>query len=225
MDIRTLFKRWPRFYYFIGTVFGPMFFTGMSAKSFLARFPTSGKILNIGSGPRVIARDVTNVDMTPYPGVDIIADATTVPFPDDSAARIISDNVLEHVHHPRQAVSEMYRLLEVGGVAYVATPFLYPFHSSPSDYQRWTKVGLETLFADFEVVDIGVRAGPFSALCAYACHLVGVIFSFGSPFLNSLFTNLSMFVLFPIKLPDLIFNHWPGAETMAAVLYIIVRKK
>jgi hypothetical protein len=34
-----------------------------------------------------------------------------------------------------------------------------------------------------------------------------------------------MFVLFPIKLPDLVFNHWPGAETMAAVLYVVVRKK
>jgi SAM-dependent methyltransferase len=225
MDIRTFFKRWPRLYYFIGTVFGPMFFTGMSAKSFLARFPTSGKVLNIGSGPRIIAPGITNIDMTPYAGVEIPADATAIPLPEGSAARVISDNVFEHLRNPERAVAEIHRLLEVGGVAYIATPFLYPFHSSPSDYQRWTKTGLETLFADFEIVESGVRAGPFSALCAYACHLTGVIFSFGSPFLNSLFTNLSMFVLFPIKLPDLIFNHWPGAEEMAAVLYIVIRKK
>ncbi len=225
MDLRIYFKRWPRLYYFVGVVFGPMLFSGLSAKTFLKKFPTNGTTYNIGSGPRVVAAGVVNIDVTKYPTVDIVADAGSIPLPDGSATRIISDNVFEHLKKPERAVAEMQRLLAPGGLAYIATPFLYPFHSSPSDYQRWTAQGLRELFSNFEIVKTGVRAGPFSALNAWACHLCGFILSFGNPTLDSLFTNLSMFVLFPLKLPDLIFNHWPGAENVAAVLYMVVRKK
>jgi len=38
-SIRNFFKRWPAFYYFVATVFGPMMFTGISAQLFLRRFP------------------------------------------------------------------------------------------------------------------------------------------------------------------------------------------
>ena len=224
-DIREFFKRWPRFYFFIALVFGPMMFCGLSDKKFLARYPRAGRALNLGSGPRSLGNDIENVDAFHYPTVSIVADVESVPLPDGSIARIVSNNVLEHVKEPGKAVAEMYRLLEGGGLAYIATPFLYPFHYSPSDYQRWTKEGLIELLNEFEIIEIGTRAGPFSALTVYLCHLVGFIFSFGSVRLNSLITNLSMFVLFPIKLLDLIFNYWPQADTMAAVLYCVVRKK
>ncbi len=224
-DVREIFKRWPKFYFFIATVFGPMMFCGLSPKKFLKRYGGAGQTLNLGSGPRVISKEVTNVDIYPYEGVEIIADIRNVPLPAGGTARIICDNVLEHVKDPAAAVAEMHRLLQSGGYAYIATPFLYPFHSSPSDYQRWSTVGLRELFKEFEMVEIGVRAGPFSTLAAFLCHLVGVIFSFGSASLNSLLTNLVMFVLFPIKLLDIVFNYWPGAEQVAAVLYCVVRKK
>lgn len=225
-DVREFFKRWPVFYFFIATVFGPLFFCGLSGKKFLKKYPSDKLILNLGSGPRVFAdANVVNVDIHAYPGVSIVADACAVPKPDRSVARIISDNVLEHVNDPVAAVAEMRRLLAPGGYAYIAIPFLYPFHSSPSDYQRWTSEGYKKLFEEFEIVEIGTRAGPFSALNAWAVHVVGFIFSFGSPALNSLFTNLSMFVLFPLKLPDIVFNHWPKSHTVAAVLYCVIRKK
>ena len=140
-DIREFFKRWPKFYFFIAMVFGPMMFCGLSAKKFLAKYPRDGRTLNIGSGPRVIGSEVENIDMHPYSGVSIVADAANIPLPAGSVARIISDNVLEHVKNPQAAVAEMHRLLEPSGLAYIATPFLYPFHSSPSDYQRWSARG------------------------------------------------------------------------------------
>lgn len=225
MDIRTFFKRWPRFYYFVMVVFGPVLFTGMGPRAFLAKFPSGGKKLNLGSGPRRIATEIVNVDIHPHEGVDIVADICAVPLTEGSVSRIVCDNVLEHVPDPRAAASEMHRLLESGGMAYVATPFVYPFHSSPSDYQRWTTQGLKELFKDFEMVECGVRSGPFSALVAYMCHMTGFLFSCGNRTLDSLFTNLAMFGFFPIKLLDIIFAHWPGAEHVAAVLYCVVRKK
>lgn len=223
-DLRSFFKRWPRFYYFIGTAFGPLMYSGLSAKKFLAQYSQEGMTLNIGSGPKIINSEVVNVDIYPYAGVKIVAGGDAVPLPDGSVARIISDTVLEHVSDPTTVVKEMHRLLTVGGLAYVTVPFLYPFHSSPSDYQRWTDIGAKELFRDFEIVEIGVRAGPFSALNAFINHLFGVIFSFGSPRLESLLVNAIMFITFPIKLPDLIFNHWPGAEKVASVLYCVIRK-
>lgn len=224
-DLRDYFKKWPGFYFFVATVFGPMLFCGVSAKKFLREYPRAGKTLNLGSGPRVYSGyDVINIDIYEYPGVSLVADVCEVPLPDRSISRIVSDNVLEHVKTPQLAVGEMYRLLESGGLAYISTPFMYPFHSSPSDYQRWTKLGLLELFREFEVVSIGVRAGPFSAFDAYLCHVTGIIFSFGNAPLKSLIINLAMFVFFPIKLLDLIFNHWPGADELAAVFYVVVRK-
>ncbi len=224
-DVRTFFKRWPRFYYFIAVVFGPLWLSGLTAETFLKRYPTTGTILNLGSGPKIIGPEVTNVDIYPYAGVSLVADVSAVPLKDNNASRIISDNVLEHVKDPSLAVKEMYRLLEPGGLVYVAVPFIYPFHSSPSDYQRWSAEGLRVLFRDFEMVEIGTLAGPFSAFCAWTIHTVGFVFSFGSPSLNSLFTNVSMFVLFPVKFLDIIFGTWPSSVTVAAVLYCVVRKR
>lgn len=224
-DAREFFKRWPKVYFFIATVFGPMMFCGLSSKKFLKKYPTSKKIVNLGSGPRFIRHDVENIDMQPYPGVKIVADICKTPLKDESVSRIICDNVLEHVKEPELAVKEMWRILEKDGLAYIALPFLYPFHSSPSDYRRYTTEGLKQLFKDFEIVELGVRAGPFSALTVYFCHLFGLIFSFGSMWLNSLLTNLVMFLLFPIKLLDIVFNYWPNAHTMASVVYCVVRKK
>ncbi len=224
-DIRSFFKRWPKLYYFVATVFGPMMFCGLSSQRFLKKFPSEGKTLNLGSGPKILSVSVTNVDIYPYKGVSIVSDILSVPLEEGSVARIISDNVLEHVKDPQSAVKEIHRLLKSGGLAYVSTPFLYPFHSSPSDYQRWTKQGLEELFKDFEMLEIGVRAGPFSVLTVYLNHLFALIFSFGSKRLESVLVNMVMFVFFPIKLLDIIFNYWPGAESMAAVFYCVVKKK
>ena len=224
-DIRDFFKRWPKFYYFVSIVFGPLFFGGLSPKAYLSKYPRKGKTLNIGSGPNIIASDVVNVDIHPYKGVTIVADVHAVPLASGSVSRIISNTVFEHLHDPYAAAKEMYRLLEDGGTAYIAVPFLYPFHSSPSDYFRFTTEGIKELFSDFEVVEIGVRAGPFSALNAHINHLFAAVLSFGSPLLHSLILNLVMFITFPIKLPDLVFNRWPGSDTVAALLYCVVKKK
>ena len=224
-DVRNFFKRWPKFYFFVATVFGPLMFSGLSGKKFLEKYPRLGKTLNLGSGARVVGKGIINVDIHAYPGVEIVADACVVPLPNGSVARIISDNVLEHVKEPVKAVAEMHRLLEIGGLVYVATPFCYPYHSSPSDFTRWTSQGLIQLFNNFEVVEIGVRAGPFSSLTVNLNHLFATIFSFGSTKLYSLLLNLVMFVTFPIKLPDIIFNRWPKADIMAAQLYCVMRKK
>lgn len=223
--LRNFFKQWPNFYYFIGVVFGPMMFVGLSGKNFLKKYPTSGKKFNLGSGPRWLGRDVINVDIFPYKGVSLVADIVELPIPAASVSRVICDNVLEHVTEPEKVVSEIDRVLEPGGLAYFCNPFFYPFHASPNDFSRWTDAGFLRLLKKFEIVEKGVRAGIFSSLSMYLCYLLATLFSFGSKNLYWFLVNISIFLFFPVKLLDLIFYKLPFTENAAAVLYWVAKKK
>lgn len=223
--LRDFFKQWPAFYYLVALVFGPLFFCGLSGKAFLKKYPRVGTSLNLGSGPRRLGACVKSVDIQAFQNVDVVASMDSLPFENASVARIVCDNVIEHIRVPAVAVNEIHRILETGGVAYISTPFLYPLHGSPGDFTRWTEQGLRGLFEEFEFVELGMRAGPFSALTAYLCYLFATIFSFGSNRLYELLVNLSMFLFVPIKLLDIVFNYWPQSIRMAAALYCVVRKR
>jgi len=224
-SLKEFLKRWPRFYYFVFDFFGPVYFGGVGPKDFLEKYPTKGKCFNLGSGTRRITSEIINVDATPYKEVDIVADVTNLPIDSDQASSVICDQVLEHVQRPSKAVNEIERILKKGKYAYISTPFLYPYHASPDDYHRWTHKGLENLFSNFEVVEVGVRCGPFSTLATNGCYFFASIFSFGSKRLYWLFVYAFTFIFFPIKFLDVFGNRMPQSMHMAAVLYCVVRKK
>ena len=222
--IRIYARRWPRLYRFIVLVFGPSSLYGFGPKRFLKKYPREGRCLNLGAGVQRIGPDVENVDIVAAPGVDIVADIHRIPLPDASVARIICDNVLEHVVEPAIAAREIFRLLEPGGIAYISTPFNYPFHAAPRDYQRWTASGLYELFREFDVVKIGVRSGPFSTLNVWLCYIVATIFCFGNEKLFWFLMNISIFLFFPVKFLDLPFLLIPQSIHSASVLYCVIRK-
>lgn len=223
--LREFFKQWPAFYYFIAKVFGPVWFTGLSPVHFLKKYQQEGTKINLGSGPRKIREDVVNVDGTEYEGVDIVADITSLPIESNSVSMIICDNVLEHVLDPKKAVAEIHRILKRGGVAYISTPFLYPYHSSPNDYHRWTDQGLGVLFSDFAMREMGVRSGIMSGFSIMLSYTFARIFSFGSDSMHWFLVNIALFIFFPIKLLDIAFNLLPGGLKTASVLYCVIEKK
>lgn len=223
--IKEFFKRWPKLYYFIFDFFSPVYFGGLSSVGFLHKYQRAGVTLNLGSGARRLAQEVINVDIENYDGVDVVADITQLPYETASIARIICDQTLEHIPNVEEVVKEIYRVLESGGYAYVSTPFMYPFHASPSDYQRWTHVGLKYLLRDFEMVEIGVRCGPFSTLTTHLCYLAGSLFSFGSERLYWLIVYAAAVPLFPLKCLDIVGNHLPFVMHMASVPCCVVKKK
>ena len=223
-SLKEFLKKWPKFYYFVFDFFSPVYFGGVSPKKFLKEFADEGACYNLGSGARRISPDVVNVDVTEYPEVDIVGDITNLPIKDNEASSVICDQVLEHVIEPDVAVKEIYRVLNPGGYAYISTPYMYPFHASPSDYRRWTHVGYKEILSDFEIVDVGVRCGPFSTITVYLSYLLATMFSFGNEKLYWGLIYVFGALLFPIKILDIFGNRMPFSVNMAAVLYVVVKK-
>jgi SAM-dependent methyltransferase len=101
--------------------------------------------------------------MAPSPAVHVVADARRLPFRDQTFDVVVSTEMLEHVLSPEQAVGEMWRVLRHGGKLVLTTRFLYPIHSQPADYWRFTRYGLEHLFRGWAVELIAPDVTDFGA--------------------------------------------------------------
>lgn len=123
----------------------------------------SGRVFDLGGGSRfqgMIREDDLGpesiyicVDIYNPAHPDVTGDLTSLPFVDSCVDLIVCDAVLEHVHHPHQAVKEMWRILKPGGWVFAGVPFQYPFHDRV-DYYRYTDMGLRVLFENFTEVEI-----------------------------------------------------------------------
>lgn len=90
-------------------------------------------------------------------GSVVIADANIkLPFNNEFADLIICTEVLEHLHSPGVALSEMFRVLKPGGKIVITVPFVWPEHEVPVDFYRYTQWGLLNLMqtAGFERIKI-----------------------------------------------------------------------
>lgn len=123
------------------------------------------KILDIGSGDSNVYRMLecnNQVFRLDYPltnqrysfSPDIYGDACNLPIADNSQDAVLMFEVMEHVEHPAEVVSEIYRVLSDEGTLYISMPFLYPIHDAPHDYQRFTIYGLRSLLNryDFDII-------------------------------------------------------------------------
>jgi SAM-dependent methyltransferase len=123
----------------------------------------NGLVLNAGAGWRDISHlidgTLVNQDLT-WPGdtrtnIQIFSPIHAIPKPADSFDTILCIAVLEHVENPEEVVPEFFRVLKPGGYVIASVPFLQPEHKVPTDFQRYTKDGLQRLFTHhgFEVVE------------------------------------------------------------------------
>ena len=117
------------------------------------------------------AKKYITMDINPKSGADIIGDAHTLPFKDGEFDIILANNVIEHFYDPHKAVAEMRRVLKKGGKIYYTIPFMHPVHESPHDYVRYTKFGLQKLFATFKALEVHARGGWFSTTASFAYKL------------------------------------------------------
>lgn len=117
----------------------------------------SGKILDIGCGHQQIKNYLAA--NTEYIGLDyyqtatewyhsrpaIYGNAEQLPIISNSMDAVLLLDVLEHLPDPHACLCEAHRVLKTGGTLIIQTPFMYPVHDAPLDFQRWTTYGLRTL--------------------------------------------------------------------------------
>lgn len=124
----------------------------------------TGEVLNAGAGWRDISHLVegrlVNQDIT-WEGdnrtnIDIFSPIHSIPRPDNFFDNILCIAVLEHVENPEKIIPEFLRVLKPGGHVVASVPFLQPEHKVPTDFQRYTKDGLQRLFSlhGFEIVSV-----------------------------------------------------------------------
>jgi SAM-dependent methyltransferase len=122
------------------------------------------RILSVGGGPTRNDPKEMNLNIAPFPGVDLVANAIRLPFATGTVDGVWSNAVLEHVAGAEAAVNEMIRVVEPGGYVINLVPFMQPIHAYPQDFQRYTSEGLAYLMRDLEILDHGEAVGPSFAL-------------------------------------------------------------
>ena len=181
--------------------------------------------ISIGSGARKLSQSVINVDISPYENVNVVADIFALPFPDNSIDGIINITVLEHISNPNTAVNEIYRVLKPNGLVFSVVPFTLGYHASPHDYTRWTRSGVEELFSDFDIIEIGITGGPTSSFLWIFQEWLATLLSFNIPFLYRFLLLLFMLLTFPLKFLDFILNRYESATNIASNFYFFGKKR
>jgi SAM-dependent methyltransferase len=97
---------------------------------------------------------IKTMDILPRLKPDFVADLckdNSAVLPADSFDFVSCCEVLDHVSDPFAAVRELRRVLKIGGRAFVTTPFNLQIHGPFPDCWRYTRMGLENLFKDWEI--------------------------------------------------------------------------
>jgi len=133
-------------------------------QSFIYAIPSEAVVVEFGSGNRRLLPHRINVDLFPFPNVDIVSDITATYFAKETIDYLILDTVLEHVPEPQSVVNEIYRVLKPGGKVICISPWIFPYHGYPRNYYNISMDGLEYLFRKFSKRKIEINAGPTAAL-------------------------------------------------------------
>lgn len=181
-------------------------------------------IVELGSGNRRLREDIVNVDMFPFPNVDLMANVSKTPFRPASIDAVILDTVLEHVPAPEAVVLEVHRILKRGGRVLCLAPWIFPYHGYPKNYFNISSDGLEYLFRDFSECSIEMHMGPTSALTNLLSEYFAVALSGKHKIVYSFFKGLTLLPIFFLKYLDRLWVHSEKTKRLAAVLCACAKK-
>jgi SAM-dependent methyltransferase len=160
-----------------------------------------------------------NLDIGPFPNVDVVGDGARLPFASNSFDAVICQAVLEHVLDPRAVVAEIERVLRPGSYIYAEIPFLQGLHPDPHDYQRYTLSGVENLFRNFHKVDSGLCVGPSSTLAWILREYLALFIGKGKT--RTAASHLFGWLTFWIKYLDIVLVHHPEAHFIASGFFYL----
>jgi SAM-dependent methyltransferase len=179
--------------------------------------------LSIGGGPKRQSPNLTNLNIGPFPNVDVVADAHVLPYAAVTVDAIYCEAVLEHLQDPATAVQEMFRVLKPGGKVIAITPFMQGFHGYPYHFQNFTFLGHASLFtrAGFNVLEKGTCAGPtYTLVMIIGGYMVHYLPTFVGLPLGALWKLFGAF-LTPL---DLIVGRSKNAYVLASSTYVLAEK-
>jgi SAM-dependent methyltransferase len=204
-------------------IFNPAFISDKKRSQLIKDISRYGRILNIGSGAKDFGEKCINLDVEPFDNVDIVGDGRSMPFSDQVFDLVILEYVLEHILDTSRLISEIHRVLKIGGIVYVTVPFMQGYHGNPRDYYRFTVEGINELWNRFKFIKIACEpsGGPTSALICMIKEYLAILFSFNNKTLYSILSQLFIIPFFPFKYLDLILSKNINAHNISySILYI-----
>jgi SAM-dependent methyltransferase len=197
-----------------------------SKQAFLSTFShlsANALCLSIGGGPTRPDPIFVNLNIGPFPNVDVVADAYALPYGDETVDAIFCEAVLEHLEFPDKAVAEMQRVLRIGKKLFAATPFLQSYHGYPNHFQNFTLTGHQKLFerAGFHVSASGACVGPTVAL-SQLLSVYGKSY-FPRPLRRIAGGAIDLFSI-AVKPFDRVLNKTSGAHILASTTYLCATK-
>ena len=161
---------------------------------------------------------VITVDASPSSSATVFADAHALPFRDGSVHAVVVQAVLEHVPDPARCVDEIHRVLAPRGLVYAETPFMQQVHLPGLDFTRFSPVGHRRLFRHFSELDLGVVAGPATALAWAWRYFLAALAprSLAGPV-----RSLARLSTLPLEQVDRLIAHRPEALDGASCTYFL----
>lgn len=184
---------------------------------------TAALCLSVGGGPGRSHSSLVNLNVGPFPNVEVVADAHQLPYADNCVDAIFCEAVIEHLNSPSIAVREMFRVLKPGGRIFAATPFLQAYHGYPHHYQNFTLTGHEYLFssAGFAIEESGCCVGPIYTIFNLTSKFLRYFLPLALALPLLVVWNLFSLVLRPL---DLLLNEHPNAHMLSSETYLVARK-
>jgi SAM-dependent methyltransferase len=224
--IKSRLKRWlGKYYYKIGlNVLAPTFPFNYLQKIRQFFDPANQIVVDVGCGNHRIDANIIGIDLFDYEAVDVVCDLIKLPFKPDSVDGFASRSVLEHVPNPALIVKQLYGCTKSGGYGVHLIPFLYPFHASPHDYQRFTLEGQKILFTGWEMIEQTNPTGPITLVLLCLIEFLSIVVSFGNNKIKGYFYLFFCGILFPFKYLDFLFVNRKSFLTLAPSILAVVRK-
>jgi SAM-dependent methyltransferase len=181
---------------------------------------------SLGNGMEALVKhpeiELVESDIVLSDRTNLICDAHSLPFADNSFDGVIIQAVLEHVVDPTRCVEEIHRVLKKDGLVYAETPFMQQVHMGCYDFTRFTHLGHRRLFRKFEEIDSGAACGP---AMAFAWAYEYLLLSFAtSKFFRQIIELFVRMTAFPWKYLDYFLIERQGSFDAASAYYFLGRK-
>jgi SAM-dependent methyltransferase len=117
----------------------------------------------------ISAVQYVTVDITADHGANLVSDISNLACRNAVFDLVLATEVLEHCREPKQAISELRRVLVKGGACIITTRFIHPYHPTPNDYYRFTWDSLNDIFSEFDEIKLVPHGNTLQSMWTLLC--------------------------------------------------------